>query len=211
MPIQFNLTYNNKKSNSSILNAQPYVNFKMVTGLYNQKHSVNLSRIICLAHYTHTKKQTNKKKNPASPLYSWILWPSAVIPTSHIFYCSMLVSIFCLLPLICLLICSSDLSACTRFSCNAHPLAKHTTTPFPSASGNLEWVSNNLGRTKQSSKQADLVCFDATLHLEMRNEHERVSRSPFCKCNTFCFCFDIRVTEHFNEAGQIVLTSISLL
>jgi len=61
MPIQFNLTYNNKKSNSSILNAQPYVNFKMVTGLYNQKHSVNLSRIICLAHHTHTHKKKKKR------------------------------------------------------------------------------------------------------------------------------------------------------
>lgn len=51
------------------------------------------------------------------------------------------------LPLICLLICASDLSAWNRFS-------------LCSPSGNLEWGWPNLARAKQSPR-ADLMYFDA--------------------------------------------------
>lgn len=106
----------------------PSVNLKLVAGVCMNR-SV---RLTCQG-----SPAQPHKKNPGMSLYSWILRPSAVIPTSHIFYCSLLVSIFCVLPLICLLICSSDLSACNRFSRNAHPLA--TTPPPPSLQPQEIW------------------------------------------------------------------------
>lgn len=136
------------------------MNRKTFAGIRDHKRAVNLSRITCLASLRSKKRHVS--------FAAGSLRPSAVIPTSHMFYCSPLVSIFCLLPPICLLICASDLSAWNRFSRNTHP---PTTTPFPSAPGNLEWVSNNLGRTKQSDIEVNLGCFDAAPLFEMRNQH----------------------------------------
>lgn len=162
---------------------------------------------------SHSWLKKEKKKNTACLLYSWILRLFAVIPTSHIFYCSLLVSIFCLLALICLLIFANDLSACNRFSRNAHPLAT-TTTPPPSLQPQEIWNRSTITLAEPNKAVKKLIwCVlqDAVLHLEMKNVNQSVSCSPYCKYSALFWFFDITITEYFNEAGQMVLTSISLL
>lgn len=70
----------------------------------------------------------------------WRFWLSGAgwsYDCLHCLHCSPRVSIFSSLPLICLLICASDLSARNRFS-------------LCSPSGNLEWGWPNLARAEQS-------------------------------------------------------------